>query len=66
MKTDINGCSTCPVGKEQFEFFKYGSGGAFQYEYRADDGELFTIVRSNLNECRVERDLWLQNKIKRQ
>jgi hypothetical protein len=64
MRTDKNGCSTCPEGCEQYEFFKYGSGGAYQYEFRDYDGKLFTTVRPTLKECRIEKDIWLQNKAK--
>jgi hypothetical protein len=62
MNTDFDDSSNCLPGKEQYQFFKYDSGGAFQYEYRAIDGELFTTVRNSLHACRAEKDIWLQNK----
>ena len=63
MKTDKNGCSTCPPGKEQYETFTHRGETYFQYDYRhADDGELFSCVKPTLNECREKRDEWLKSK----
>lgn len=30
-----------------------------QYDYRADDGCLFSCIRPNLQECRSARDEWV-------
>ncbi len=63
----INGVSTCQVaGTEKYENFSLGIGRRkrtmFQYDYRDTDMELFTIVKPSLDECRAERDKWLNNK----
>ena len=34
----------------------------YQYDYRHRDGELFTTVAPTLEECREQRDKWLQAK----
>lgn len=67
MKTDINGCSTCEAGREQYEFYNYhrpyGSRKTIrlvQYDYRHTDGELFSCVAPSLEEARKRRDTWLE------
>lgn len=30
------------------------------YDYRHSNGELFSCVKKNLEECRAARDVWLQ------
>ena len=35
-----------------------------QYDYRAEDGELFSCVRRSLEECRAARDRWAENREK--
>nr|WP_092364122.1 DUF3873 family protein [Enterocloster lavalensis] len=35
-----------------------------QYDYRAEDGELFSCVRQSLEECRAARDRWAENREK--
>ena len=66
MKTDINGCSTCPVGRENYEFYtrKIGRKATrlVQYDYRHTDGELFSCVAKSLDEARERRDAWLSKK----
>jgi hypothetical protein len=69
MKTDKNGCSTCQKGEEHYETFKVKQSKKqikaqtfFQYDYRDTDGELFSCVRSSLDQCRISRDNWLLNK----
>ena len=66
MKSDINGCSTCPVGKENYEFFIVNLGRKtyekVQYDYRHTDGELFSCVANSLDEAREKKDNWLKNK----
>ena len=64
MKGDINGCSTCPAGKEQYEWYTYRSGRKVrkmvQYDYRHTDGELFSCVAPSLEDARKRRDAWLE------
>ena len=66
MKSDINGCSTCPVGKENYEFFTINFGRKtykkVQYDYRHTNGELFSCVANSLDEAREKKDKWLKNK----
>lgn len=66
MKTDINGCSTCPTGREQYEHYTHRSGrkvyNLVQYDYRHTDGELFSCVAPSLEEARRRRDKWLESK----
>lgn len=56
MKTDVNGISQCQPGCENYETFTHRRKKFYQYEYRADDGELFTCVKPTLSECRKARD----------
>jgi len=64
MKTDVNGCSTCPPGQEQAEIFwlkRLGKDIArVQYDYRHPDGRLFSCVAPNLEAARARRDEWLR------
>lgn len=32
------------------------------YDYRTEDGELFSVVAPNLEECRQKRDEWFAKK----
>lgn len=57
-----SGHSTCPEGQEQWESYHNGSRHHIQYEYRAEDGELFYTVAINLTAARLEKDIWLQEK----
>jgi hypothetical protein len=62
-----NGVSTTKnLGQEQYEsFFRKVKGKNkkyCQYDYRHMDGELFSCVKATLEECRAERDLWLEKK----
>lgn len=63
---DNRGCSTCPTGKENYEIFTSRLRGQrvkrVQYDYRAEDGELFSTVASSLTECRRRRDEWLSKR----
>jgi len=62
MKTDVNGCSTCPPGEEQYEDY-YSAifrGWRVQYDYRTLEGKLFSCVAKSLVEARIRRDEWLQ------
>lgn len=56
MKTDLNGVSQCQKGTENYERFTHRRKMFYQYEYRAEDGELFTCVKPTLSECRKARD----------
>ena len=63
----INGVSTCTeAGTEKYESFQSGYGRErrtlVQYDYRHTDGELFSCVKPTLEECRNERDKWLNKK----
>ena len=61
-----NGVSTTQKGQEQYEPFVISTRSkrkAVQYDYRsAETGELFTIVRPTLEQCRAKRDAWLREK----
>jgi hypothetical protein len=61
MKTDQNGCSTCPAGEECWEgyYSKTHHANFVQYDYRTQDGRLFTTVTRSLEEARSQRDQWL-------
>ena len=66
-KMTVNGVSTTTTpGQEQYEYFPAGFGRKrrmwCQYDYRDMDGELFSCVRATLEECRKERDAWLQKR----
>jgi len=52
-------------GEEQYEAYKPAPRGAVervQYDYRDYDGELFSCIKPTLDECRAERDRWLDTK----
>jgi hypothetical protein len=61
-----NGCSVCEKGEEKYTRCVLGAfRGKFyyQYDYRCPkDGELFSTLKETLDECRAERDKWLQQK----
>ena len=59
MKTDKDGCSTCPPGEEQYEEFKQKTNPLVQYDYRTKGGELFSCIDVSLEQCRKRRDEWL-------
>jgi len=62
MKTDVNGCSTCPNGEEQYEGYYSMTGFRWrvQYDYRTPNGKLFSCVARSLEEARARRDKWLK------
>ena len=66
MKSDINGCSTCLIRHENYEFFTINIGrktyNKIQYDYRHTDGELFSCVANSLDEAREKKDNWLSKK----
>lgn len=59
-----NGISTCTaLGSEKFEKFTAANGKKYiQYDYRDTDGGLFSTVKPTLQQCREERDKWLNTK----
>jgi hypothetical protein len=61
----INGVSTTTRGQEKYERFSYGIGRrkktAYQYDYRTEDGELFSCCRPTLEACREARNKWMNN-----
>jgi hypothetical protein len=60
MKTDKNGLSQCPNGAERYESFKTRGKVYYQYDYRAESGELFSCVKPSLQQCRNARDEYFQ------
>ena len=66
MKTDINGCSTCQAGLEQYEHYTQRVGrkvyNLVQYDYRHTDGELFSTVAPSLGVARERRNKWLEGR----
>ena len=66
-KMTINGVSVCPTGEKRHEYFtpaftRRTKKRFCQYDYRHEDGELFSGVAPTLEECRQRRDEWLQHK----
>lgn len=63
-----NGISTAQAGQEQSETFYSTSRGRritrVMYDYRTQDGELFSVVAPTLKECRHKRDEWLAKRNK--
>lgn len=59
MKTDINGRSTTPPGREQYETFATRAGKRVQYDYRTPSDKLFSCVAQTLTAARAKRDAWL-------
>ena len=61
----MNGISACLRGEERYEYFTPAfarrTGKRYcQYDYRTDDGELFSCVAPTLDKCRVKRNEWLK------
>lgn len=58
-----NGCSVCAAGSENYCTFSTRLRGknakVYQYDFRAENGELFSTVAPTLAECRRKRDEWL-------
>lgn len=67
MKSDVQGCSTCPKGKEQYEIYKSAFDGKLrvQYDFRTEDDRLFSCIAKSLEDARKQRDLWLVNELDR-
>ena len=61
-----NGISTTLAGQEQYETFylrqREKRVSRVMYDYRKEDGELFSVVAPTLEECRKKRDEWLTKK----
>ncbi len=61
-----DGISTTKAGHEQYEtFYSSHQGRKVQrvmYDYRTEEGELFSVVAPTLKECRKKRDEWLNKK----
>ena len=53
---------TLQNGQEQYESFKSSATkkSMVQYDYRADDGELFSCIKGTIEACRKARDGWLE------
>ncbi len=65
MKTDISGTSQCAPGQEVYETFPAGKHGEFvQYDYRDNDGQLYSTIAPSLEKARERRDKWMQDKTK--
>ncbi len=60
MKTDINGCSTCPAGCEQIESFQSNGKTYYQYDYRTADGRLYTTAAPSIEIARKRCEAWLK------
>ena len=62
MKTDVNGCSTCPIGTEQYEeyYSQIYLGKRIQYDYRHTNGVLFSCTATTLEKARAKRNLWFK------
>ncbi len=64
--SSLGAVSTCPDGEEKYTYFnitpraKTKLGRRCQYEYRHLDGQLFTCVGHNLEQCQTKRDEWLK------
>lgn len=56
--------STLKSGCEQYEEYRDAirRRKMVQYDYRAEDGELFSCVRQTLEACREARDRWAENR----
>lgn len=63
-----NGISTTQSGQEQYETFYSSHRGKnisrVMYDYRTQEGELFSVVAPTLKECRQKRDEWLSKRNK--
>ncbi len=63
MKSDVNGCSSCQGGQEQYEYFTRTYAGRevhrVQYDYRDPREGLFSCIAGTLEMARYRRDKWL-------
>lgn len=62
------GVSTTQAGQEQYETFYSSFRGKkisrVMYDFRTQEGDLFSIVASTLKECCQKRDEWLTKRNK--
>lgn len=63
MKSDKNGCSTCPDGEERTEIFSRNGKEYVQYDHRTPDGTLFSCVAPSLEVARQKYANWLLHKL---
>lgn len=59
------GCSVCKAGEENYTTFRPSHRPRslyYQYDYRDESGNLFSVAASTLDECRAKRDKWVQAK----
>ena len=65
---NVNGCSVCQPGKENYTTYATKLGRKrvrmYQYDYRTESGELFACCAPTLEACRESRDKWLVAKNK--
>lgn len=63
-----NGISTTQAGQEQYETFCTSHRGKkisrVMYDFRTQEGDLFSVVAPTLKECRQKRDEWLSKRNK--
>jgi len=60
-----DGCSVCKAGEENYTTFclEHRPNNVFyQYDYRNNNGSLFSTVAPTLEQCREKRDKWVQAK----
>ena len=64
----LQGVSTTQAGQEQYETFYSAHRGRkvsrVMYDYRTQDGDLFSVIAPTLRECRQKRDEWLAKRNK--
>jgi len=61
------GCSTCPPGAERYEWYWAWPGKLrLQYDYRTENGDLFSCVSTTLQNARDRRDKWLEKRKEQQ
>ena len=62
------GISTTQAGQEQYETFYSSHRGKkisrVMYDFRTQEGDLFSVVAPTLKECRQKRDEWLSKRNK--
>lgn len=49
-------------GREQYERFTRRKKQMVQYDYRSNDGELYSTIKPNLALCHIDRDYWLMRR----
>lgn len=63
MKMTENGVSTTLVnGQEQYTMFRVAGRQRVQYDFRDENGELFSCIGKDLQHCRQKRDEWEKKK----